>query len=217
MELLSQLAQRILTIQIDHPLRVGIDGVDGAGKTFLADELSQVLPSVEVVRASIDSFHNPRAVRYQRGRESAEGYYRDSFNLDLATRFLLQPLGPDGSLEYRTAAFDHRTDAAVDSPLRQAPKNAVLLMDGVFLFRPELVNYWDLKIFLDADFGSTVPRAVQRDVVNSGGKSVEEITARYQMRYVEGQKLYFREAHPKEVADIVIDNTDFENPRIVRQ
>ena len=36
---LDELAKRITQIQLDHPVRVAIDGVDAAGKTILADEL----------------------------------------------------------------------------------------------------------------------------------------------------------------------------------
>lgn len=51
-------------------VRIGIDGVDGAGKTIFADELAEVLRAAgqKVVRVSIDGFHNPREVRYVRGR-----------------------------------------------------------------------------------------------------------------------------------------------------
>ena len=57
-------------------LRVGIDGVDGAGKTTLADTLADALEAagIAVIRASVDGFHHPRAVRYRLGRESPEGF-----------------------------------------------------------------------------------------------------------------------------------------------
>jgi len=46
-------------------VRVGIDGVDGVGKSMFGDELAQVLAAAgrSVIRASIDGFHNPRAIR----------------------------------------------------------------------------------------------------------------------------------------------------------
>jgi len=63
-------------------LRVGIDGVDGAGKTTFADELAAALAPFgrPVIRAGVDGFHHPRAVRYRRGRESPEGFFRDSYD-----------------------------------------------------------------------------------------------------------------------------------------
>jgi ABC-type glutathione transport system ATPase component len=63
---------------------VGVDGVDGAGKTTFCDGLAQVLRSRgrEVVRASVDDFHHPRAIRWQRGRTSPEGFFLDSYDYE---------------------------------------------------------------------------------------------------------------------------------------
>ncbi len=78
-----------------------------------------------------------------------------------------------------------------------------------------MLNYWDLRIFLDVDFEHTVARAVKRDGWYLG--SEQETTAIYNERYVPGQTLYFQEANPKEVADIVVDNNDFQNPIIKKK
>ena len=81
-ELLDMLTRRIVDVRRSHPVRVAIDGVDGVGKTTLADELAFVVSRHDrpVIRASIDGFHHPRSVRYRLGRSSAEGYFRDSFD-----------------------------------------------------------------------------------------------------------------------------------------
>jgi len=80
--LLEQLAAAIAARRLDHPTRVAIDGVDGSGKTTLADELVEPLRRAgrDVIRASVDGFHNPRVVRYTRGPDSPEGYFLDSFD-----------------------------------------------------------------------------------------------------------------------------------------
>lgn len=122
---------------------------------------------------------------------------------------VLAPLGLGGSLRIRTAVFDFRTDAAVESPAVAAEPDAILVMEGVFLFRPELVDYWDLRIFLDVDFETSVARAVERDG-HLGG--VENIRKTYEERYIPGQRLYFSTSNPKERADIIIDNNDFRRP-----
>ena len=81
--LLIRISDAIIRVRRKHPLRVSIDGVDGAGKTTLADDLTPYIEmhGVPVIRASIDSFHQPRAVRYRRGIDSPEGFYYDSFDL----------------------------------------------------------------------------------------------------------------------------------------
>lgn len=64
-------------------VRVGVDGVDAAGKTVFADHLADVLrvSGRSVVRVSADDFfHQPRAVRHRRGRGSPEGFWLDSYD-----------------------------------------------------------------------------------------------------------------------------------------
>ena len=207
-ELLEQLAERICKVERPHPVRVAIDGPDAAGKTTLADELVAPLQAGgrAVIRASIDGFHNPARMRYARGRESAAGYYYDSFDYGRVIESLLAPLGPAGSRQYRTATYDYRIDSPVEMPDLIAPANVILLFDGVFLLRPELREYWDLSIFVDVSFETVLTRAEKRDAVVLG--SGAEVRRLYEQRYVPGQKLYFEECRPKESAAIVIDNND---------
>jgi len=214
--LLEYLTEEITEVKKHYPLRIGIDGVDASGKTTLADSLSEYLRAngLDIIRASIDGFHNPKSIRYQKGRNSPEGYYKDSFNNQAIIDNLLAPLGERGNLIYKTVIFDFRTDTEVVVQHQTAGKDSILIMDGVFLFRPELVGYWDIKIFIDADFEITVRRAIKRDGYYLGSK--QEILEKYNRRYVPGQLLYFREAHPREKADIIIENNDFNNPVIIK-
>jgi uridine kinase len=216
-ELIKYMADVVLNTKRHHPVRIGIDGVDASGKTTLANSLADYLKSqkIDVIRASIDGFHNPKSIRYKKGHNSPEGYYKDSFNNQAIVDNLLAPLGENGNLQYKKAIFDFKTDSEVVLPVEAAKKDSILIMDGVFLFRPEIVNYWDLKIFVEADFKITVSRATKRDGYYLG--SEQEILAKYNQRYVPGQQLYFQEAQPQEKADIIIENSDFENPVITKE
>jgi hypothetical protein len=95
------------------------------------DELVRPVRSLrrEVIRASVDGFHNPREIRYQKGSASPEGFFLNSYNYDALRDLLIDPLGPGGSLNYRTTAFDWRTDSPSFSPQKQASENAILLFD----------------------------------------------------------------------------------------
>jgi uridine kinase len=81
---LDPILQRIATFVGDRNreqiFRVAVDGVDGVGKTTFADKLSSAIERIgrPVIRASVDGFHNPRELRYRRGRASPEGFYLDS-------------------------------------------------------------------------------------------------------------------------------------------
>ncbi len=206
--LLWELGSRVATLDVGHPLRLGIDGVDAAGKTMLADELVDPLRASgrPVVRASIDGFHRPRVDRYRLGRESPLGYFQDSFDLEALIDRLLAPLGPGGSRQITRATFDYRRDAPVAMAQETVPADAILIFDGVFLHRPELIPYWDATIYVDVPFEITVQRAARRD-----GWS-PDVEAPANRRYVEGQRIYLRECDPMAAASIVIDNSDLDAP-----
>lgn len=214
-QLLAELADLIVAVERPHPVRVALDGIDAAGKSTLADELIEPIQARgrPVIRASIDGFHHPRAHRYRRGPDSPEGYYHDSFDYRAVRAELLDPLGPGGNRHYRPAVFDWRTDSPLESPLKVALPNAVLLLDGVFLLRPELDDCWDLRIFLRIDFQVSVRRAIGRDQAHLG--SAEAAQARYRVRYVPGQRLYLESALPQARADVVVDNNDLARPRLL--
>jgi len=199
-------------VQIGHPVRVAIDGVDASGKTTLANELAEWVARLgcPVIRASVDGFHRPRQERHRRGAGSPEGYFYDAFDYPAVRQALLTPLGPKGDRCYRTAAFDFRTDTPVRSEALIAPENAILLFDGVFLLRPELNDGWDFRIFVDVDFETCLSRACRRDLDLFG--SAEETRRRYEQRYIPGQRIYMETVDPRSKADVIVDNRDPAEP-----
>jgi uridine kinase len=212
--LLNRLAAAIVALHPTRIVRVAIDGVDGAGKTTLADALAALVSAQgrPVVRASVDDFHNPQAARYARGRHSPDGFYLDSYDYDAFRRLLLDPLSPGGSGRYVARAFDHRTDAPVDCKAQQASPTAALIVDSIFLHRPELRAYWDLSILLNVDFAVSVPRGAGR----GPGFGSPDPGAPQNQRYVGGQKRYFAESAPEQRADIVIDYNDLREPDVLK-
>jgi len=212
--LVERLARYVEAVERPHPVRVAIDGPDAAGKTTLADEIASELRARgrSVIRASIDGFHRPRAERYRRGELSPEGYYHDSFDYRALRRTLLDPLGPGGSREYRRAVFDFRADSPLSGAAAMAPDDAVLLFDGVFLLRPELVSRRDLCVFVSVGVEEGLRRALARDRALFGSRG--EVERRYRGRYIPGQHLYLTAARPTDVADLVVDNDDPACPKL---
>lgn len=207
MSVLGELAELLLSQGPGSRLRVALDGVDCSGKTTLADRLADELrPHRPVVRASVDGFHRPRAERYRRGRESAEGCYRDTFDVAALRERLLEPFAAGSACE--TAVFDLGADAALSlSPILPGPA-AVLIVDGVFLQRPELREAWDLVIHLLVPDNEVLRRAAVRDGA--------ETLALYRSRYLPAQRLYEAECSPSAAADVAIDNTDPSAPVVLR-
>lgn len=213
--LLDRLAGVIIERHSDRILRVGIDGVDGAGKTTFANDLAAEVfrKGRSTIRASVDDFHNPRIQRYARGRGSPDGFYLDSYNYDAFRVLLLNPLSPGGSGRFAPKSFNHGIDAPVPLDWKQAEPGAALILDGIFIHRPELRIYWDISIFLKVGFETSIPRGAQRGA--SFGSP--DIHAESNRRYIGGQKRYFAECAPEESASIVIDYNDLLQPKILKQ
>ena len=210
LRVLGDLAATIAGLSLGRPLRVAVDGRTAAGKTTLADELAALVRARgrPVIRTSIDGFHRPRAERYARGRYSAEGYYHDARDLPAVMALLLAPLGDHGDRSYRTASFDLDNDRALEQQPQRAPADAVLIVDGTFLQRPELRGGFDLTIFVATSPVVAEQRAVDRDAARSGG--ADAVRKLYAERYGAAFDLYARLCAPEQMADIVVDNDDLE-------
>jgi uridine kinase len=174
----------------DRLTRIGVDGVDGAGKTNLAEEIAQLLTKRgrPGVRVSLDFFERSMAERYARGELSPEGYYLDSFDVERLRAHVLSIGGPP---------------------------EFVVVVDGVFLQRPELVDLWDASVWVEADLDVAADRAMGRDHVrvDSHGRERE----RYRLRYLPAQRRYIDEQRPHERATFVFRNTDLTEPELVTQ
>ena len=212
--LLVRLAGAVAGFEPDRRIRIAIDGVDGAGKTTLADALAPLVAANgrPVIRASVDDFHNPTRVRYARGRYSPDGFYLDSYDYDAFRRLLLDPLGPGGSGEYVAKRFDLTHDRPFDLDRQHAAPTAVLIVDGIFLHRPELRSCWDLSMFLKVDFDVSLPRGAAR------GPSFDatDPASPPHHRYVGGQRRYLAECDPEQQADIVVDYSDLQKPVVLK-
>ena len=189
---------------------VGIDGVDGAGKTVLADQLAGALRDrTRVERISIDGFHRVRAERYRRGRHSAEGFWRDSYDYAAFHREVVRPFRADEGTFLR-ATHDVDTDDLLDGPREAVVAGSLVIVDGIFLHRPELRDAWDFTIFLDVPFRESARRMATRDGLPADPAAPENA------RYVGGQRIYLEQCDPRGAADLVVDYCDLSRPSIRR-
>lgn len=211
-------AEFVAAVDRPHPIRVAIDGRTASGKTTIADELAHELNRIgrATIRTSIDGFHRPKCDRYARGRYSPEGYYFDARDLDAIRRLLLEPLGPGGTLTYRTASFDLETDLPIIAPTHRAGQRDILIVDGTFLQRAELQDAWEVVVFVDVDEETAAERGASRDAIQLGGREAAE--ALYRDRYAPAFEIYERLSLPLQKANIAFDNRDFETAtaRIIR-
>ena len=195
----------------ERPVLVVVDGADGAGKTRFAEALAAILTGLGrfVVRASIDDFHHPRAHRHAHGR-TPETVWTRSFDLAGLRRELVDPWRAGPGSSYRRRWHDVASDAYVDEVPGSVPDRGVLVVDGVFAQRPELVDAWDLVVWLEAPDEVRVARMVARD----GG--VDDLDDPHQQRYIGAQRIYRDTCDPAGRADVVVDNADWEHPVLLR-
>jgi uridine kinase len=200
----------------DHRLRVAVDGLTAAGKTSLGHELAQGLSrrGRPVFRASLDDFKRPWNERHLYDRMSGEGYYRNAFDREAACRLLLSPAAPTGDGLVALCSIDPLTQIDHSAVRSAMPANGVLVVDGVFAYRPEINAYWDLRIWVEIDTELSVRRGTERDADREGGTEAAE--ALHRDRYLAGELLYIEEVDPRSFVDVIIDNTDFDNPLLLR-
>lgn len=188
---------------------VALDGFDGVGKTHLADELVGLAPVAgrPVVGVSIDGFHRPKAERIAAGT-GAEGFYRGSYRYDAFRTCVVDAVRTGNPIT--PAVWDVAADRPVKADPLEIPSDAIVLVDGIFLQRPELVDVWDATVWVDAPLAVTVPRGNAR----FPGDHDDDPSAPANQRYVGGQQLYLAEAEPRTRSTWVFDNTDLERPAL---
>jgi uridine kinase len=199
-----------------HRLRIALDGLTAAGKTSLGHELARVLAERgrPTFRASLDDFKRPWRDAHRYDRVSGEGYYRNAFDREAIRRLLLEPAAADGRGEVALCSIDPLTQIDHAHVRTVIPPDGVLVVDGVFAFHPALDACWDLRIWVEIDAELSVRRGTERDAAMEGG--AEQAETLHRSRYLAAELLYIEEVDPRAIADVVVDNTDFDRPRLVR-
>ncbi|WP_350273977.1 uridine kinase [Kribbella sp. HUAS MG21] len=217
-EVLGELADEVLRVARAHPVRIGVDGCSAAGKTTLADELAQVVRERcgrEVVRAGLDYFKRAPELRTKYPIDSAESYYFEVYDYEAIRERLLGPLGPGGDRRYTTGLRDSSAATALELPVCVAAPDAILIADGAFLQRPELLDCWDLCIYVHVSFETVLRRGIERD--QAWMVSPEAAEHRYRTRYIPGEQMYVDQVHPADRAQLLVNNENPAAPTLTRR
>jgi phosphoglycolate phosphatase-like HAD superfamily hydrolase/uridine kinase len=191
----------------DKAFVIGINGIDGAGKTEFAEALGKNLKAngYETQLIHLDDFHNPRTIRYS-GSNQAESYYNKSFNIKLIVDKLLSPIKKKKPLSLNLKVLNLDTDKYEAEREYYVNQDTIVILEGVFLYRKELASYTDYKVFLDIRPEESKRRAIIRDS--------EANVKKYDEKYLPAQVKYIEKYPPTKVVDMIIDNTDCEYPSI---
>ncbi|MCT4351927.1 uridine kinase [Streptomyces sp. Je 1-79] len=210
--LIEEIARAILARGTGR-LLVGIDGLTAAGKTSFGHELAEWIAGTgrPVLRATLDDFKNPWKDRHLYDRESGEGYYRNAYDYERVRSLLLDPARSPEADSCALCGIDPLTQ--LDHSARRTPlaPDTVLVVDGVFAFRPEIDGYWDYRVWLDVDAELSVRRGAERDQ----GWAGSDAEAVHRDRYLVAERIYLAEVDPLPSTDVLVDNTDFARPRVL--
>ena len=129
---------------------VAISGYAGAGKTELAHQIVGELP--DAVRLRGDDFLHPASV-HRRSRDW-DGVERDRLRSEVLEPFRAGRIVEVRPLDWNTGQL------GLPTPL---PRASVLVVDAIGIFHPELLPWFDLTVWVDADPRTAQERGMARD------------------------------------------------------
>lgn len=177
---------------------IGIDGLGGSGKTTYAKRLQEKDP--HAVLFHLDDFIHPIHIRYNDQFEEWVCYYRLQWRYDYLIEKILGPLTEGRAVKDVIEFYDKERDQYVEREVMIEPGSTVII-EGVFLQRPELRPYFDHVTFLDVDRDTRWRRAVHRDHYIGDAAAIIE---KYMNRYGPAEQYYVEQCNPLLLADEVI-------------
>ncbi|MDQ4138865.1 MAG: hypothetical protein M3116_08505 [Actinomycetota bacterium] len=187
-DVVAEIADEILHNYATGRTLVAVDGREGSGQGEFAEMLVGALndKGTEAARLPMEAF----ATR-------SEDVYASGFDYDDFRRTAVQPFRSG------EAVMPQLRDRVVPPGLSDdLPANAVLVVDGVFLNRPEINGIWKYSIWLE------VPQEVTEERLRESrtpDEAIEKATA--------AQARYRSHLDPTAKATTLVDNRDPEHPR----
>ena len=166
----------------DH-ITIAIDGRCASGKSELANILSNVF-DLEIVH--MDDFYLPKNQRKEDWFEAIAG----NMNLEYFKKHVL-----GDKLDYQK--FDCQTQSYYDPIIKDKPK--ILLIEGTYSLHPQLIDHYDLKIFLKCSKDKQILRLLQREI------DIENFTK----IWIKKETDYFEQLKIIDQCDLVINTDDY--------
>lgn len=202
-ELTTQILKKHASLGGKSALLVGISGIDASGKGTLAAELKLQLAKsgMHVAKLSVDDWLHPfSAGQIQIG--DAFDFYKKGFRYTELFQQLILPLKNKQSV--RLQSFKTHLISGRGYPYTWHFVNTnIILLEGIFLFRKNLRDYFDYKIWVDCSYETALSRALKR---NQEGLSVDQLKKNYASIYFPAQEIHFAQDRPKSQVDTLIQN-----------
>lgn len=182
---------------------VGVSGIGGSGKGYVASLLQQelVMSGVKVALIPGDDWLSLPEVKY-RDDEPARHYYEHALREREMFDTFVMPLVKAGRVDLSYEAYIERTRSYVAKHIEISNVD-VIILEGILLFRPPYADKFDVKIWVECPFDVALERALHR---NQENLDIDAVTRKYQRIYHPAQRIHLNEDDPVGRADIVIVN-----------
>jgi uridine kinase len=182
---------------------VGLSGIDGSGKGYLA---KQIVPrlwqrSVHAVTINVDGWLNLPHIRFD-ATNPAEHFYNFAIRLDEMFRDLIVPFRNSRSCRI-TADFATETATKFEKHTYDFRDVDVIVLEGIFIFKTAYLNHFDLRLWIDCSFETALARGLARQQEQL---SPEDTIHAFETIYFPAQRLHFQNDHPRASADLILDN-----------
>ena len=195
--------QKRKAISPQHASLVGISGIDASGKGFVTTRIAKSLQKRGIKSAviSADGWLNLPEVRFDQ-QDLAKHFYENAIRFDEMFKRVILPLRGTRTVNVESN-FTEQT-ATTFRKHRYAFHNIdVILLEGIFLFKPMYRDHFHLKIWIDCSFATALRRAMAR---GQEDLPPQEAKRAFETIYFPAQRIHLARDNPREAADIVFRN-----------
>jgi uridine kinase len=202
-EITGQILQRRATRPETRCLLIGVSGIDGSGKGYVARQLEARLALHGVIPATlnVDGWLNLPEKRFSQS-DPAENFYENAIRFEQFFTRLVIPLRDRRSV-HLVADFTEETASQYRKHTYKYADVSVILVEGIFLFKREYRTLFDLAIWIDCSFPTALARAIDRA---QEGLSAAKTIAAYETIYFPAQRIHLARDNPRENADLIFAN-----------
>ncbi|HEU5235996.1 MAG TPA: hypothetical protein VFU37_02575, partial [Pyrinomonadaceae bacterium] len=182
---------------------VGISGIDGCGKGYIAGQIEAHLAQRAVPSAviNVDGWLNLPDKRFSPSAP-AETFYESAIRFDQFFSELVIPLRDQKSI-YLVADFVEETARQYRKHVYDIKSVGITLVEGIFLFKQAYRRLFDLAIWVECSFPTALARAIER---GQEGLTPAKTIAAYETIYFPAQRIHFERDDPRAFADLIYDN-----------
>lgn len=204
--LISAIQKKVTETPPERSLLVAISGIDGSGKGYVSQQLRARLTqcSISTALINIDGWLNLPDRRFNPS-DPAKHFYKNAIRFgDLFTQLIL-PLRDQRSIML-AADFAEETATSYRKHIYKFENVDVILLEGIFLFKQEFKEIYDMTVWIDCTFWTALSRALQR---KQEGLPPAETVRAYETIYFAAQHIHLERDKPRDVADVIITNDPF--------